>query len=132
MAAADGELHDHERVELEEFIETCEVTDGQRAQLVAVFDALIQTPPALDTLLRALIDRITDPALAQLLVDDLVRIAKVDDVVDPREEGLLRMVCGALEIDPVSLYDDHERAAGDASAADLARLVRDLLGLQTA
>jgi hypothetical protein len=42
------------------------------------------------------------------------------------------MVCGALAVDPVSLFDDHARSASDASAADLARLVRDMLGLEYA
>jgi hypothetical protein len=97
-----------------------------------MLDALVARPPALDELLRALVDRITDPALAQLLVDDLRRIARLDDHVDPREEAMLRMVCGALEIAPVSLYDEVDRAVSDASAADLARLVRDLLGLSAA
>jgi hypothetical protein len=41
-------------------------------------------------------------------------------------------VCGALEIDPVSLYDDHERAGADVGAAELAALVRRLLDLDRA
>jgi tellurite resistance protein len=132
MASADGEVHAKERGELEEFVAGIAVTPAQRAQLSDMLTALLVTPPPLDALLRSLVDRITNPQLAQLLIDDLMRIARVDSHVDPREEALLRMVCGALEVDPVSLFDDHVRSASDASAADLARLVRDMLGLELA
>lgn len=132
MAAADGEIHDSEISELAELVARCEVTDAQRQYLDQLLLALIATPPELEDLLRRLVDRIDDRALGQMLVDDLVVIAQSDDVIDPREEGMLRLVCGALELDPVSLYEPHERAAGDASAADLARLVRSLLDLDSA
>jgi len=132
MAAADDEIHDDEVSGLADLVASCDVTDAQRSYLEQLLLALVAAPPKLDDLLRQLIDRIEDPALAQLLVDDLVLIARSDDHVDPREEGMLRLVCGALELDPVSLYDTHERAHGDASAADLARLVRSLLDLDAA
>lgn len=132
MAAADDVIHDDEITGLSAIVANCDVTDEQRRYLEQLLLALVNEPPLLDDLLRRIVDRIDDPALAQLLVDDLVLIAQSDDHIDPREEGLLRLVCGALEIDPVSLYEPHERAAGDASAADLARLVRSLLDLDCA
>ena len=132
MAAADGAVHAEERRELESFVASLDVNVGQRAQLTSMLEALLVTPAPLDELLRSLVQRVSSPELAQLLIDDLVRIAGVDDRIDPREEALLRMVCGALEVDPVSLFDDQSRSASDASAADLARLVRDMLGLEYA
>jgi uncharacterized tellurite resistance protein B-like protein len=132
MVAADDEMNVDEVKGLTEFVAGCATTDTQHRYLDQLLLALVASPPKLDDLLRRLIDRIDDPALAQLLVDDLVAIARLDDHIDPREEGMLRLVCGALGIDPVSLYEPHERAAGDASAADLARLVRALLGLDAA
>lgn len=132
MAAADDVIHDDEISGLSELVAGCDVSDAQRRYLEQLLLALVSNPPKLDELLRRLVDRIDDPALAQLLVDDLVLIAQSDDHVDPREEGMLRLVCGALELDPVSLYEPHERAAGDVSAADLARLVRNLLDLEPA
>jgi tellurite resistance protein len=132
MASADDQIHEDEVSGLTEFVSRCTVSDPQRQYLHRLLVALVAEPPQLEVLLRKLVDRIEDPSLAQLLVDDLVEIAQVDGHVDPREEGLLRLVCGALEIDPVSLYEPHERAAGDASAADLARLVRSLLDLDAA
>jgi tellurite resistance protein len=132
MAAADDEIHEDEAAGLAGLVADCDVTDTQRRYLDQLLHALVADPPKLDELLRRLVDRIEDPSLARLLVDDLVAVARSDGRVDPREEGMLRLVCGALEIDPVSLYDTHERAAGDASAADLARLVRNLLDLDAA
>lgn len=132
MAAADDQIHDSEVSELAELVARCDVTDAQRRYLDQLLLALIAQPPQLEELLRRLVERIDDPALGQLLVDDLVIIAQSDEHIDPREEGMLRLVCGALELDPVSLYEPHERAASDASAADLARLVRSLLDLDEA
>lgn len=132
MAAADDEIHDEEVTGLADLVSDCDVTDAQRRYLDQLLLALIANPPKLDDLLRRLVDGIDDPSLSQLLVDDLVAIAQSDGRIDPREEGMLRLVCGALEIDPVSLYEPHERAAGDATAADLARLVRSLLDLDGA
>ncbi|MCB0880549.1 MAG: TerB family tellurite resistance protein [Thermoleophilia bacterium] len=132
MAAADDEIHDEEITGLAELVQQCDVTPPQRRYLDQLLLALVANPPKLEDLLRRLIETIEDPSLAQLLVDDLVAIAQSDGRIDPREEGMLRLVCGALEIDPVSLYEPHERAAGDASAADLARLVRSLLDLDMA
>jgi len=132
MAAADGEIHESEVEGLANIVATCDVADAQRRYLEQLLLVLIANPPELDSLLRALMDRMDRPELAQLLVDDLVVVAQMDDRIDPREEGLLRLVCGALEIDPVSLYEPHERASTDASSHELAELVRTLLELDTA
>lgn len=132
MAAADDRLHEDELARLDEFLAHCEVEPSQRAALRRLRGELVVQPPALDELLRRLVDGINSPQLAQLLVDDLVQIARSDGHVDAREEGLLRLVCGALEVDPVSLYDDHERAGADVGAAELAALVRRLLDLDRA
>lgn len=132
MAAADDEIHEDEVTELAELVSRCDVTAHQRRYLDQLLVALVASPPPLEELLRRLVERIDDPALGRLLVDDLVTIAQVDGHIDPREEGMLRLVCGALQIDPVSLYEPHERAGGDASAQELARLVRTLLDLDAA
>lgn len=132
MAAADGEIHDSEVTGLADFVSRCDVGEAQRRYLDQLLLALIASPPQLEDLLRSLVDRIDQPELGQMLVDDLVVIAQSDERIDPREEGMLRLVCGALELEPVSLYEPHERAGGDASAAELAQLVRSLLDLDAA
>lgn len=132
MAAADDEIHDDEVTELAELVSRCDVTAHQRRYLDQLLVALVASPPQLDELLRRLVERMDGTALAHELVDDLVAIAQVDGRIDPREEAMLRLVCGALEVDPVSLYEPHERAGGDASAQDLAGLVRSLLDLDAA
>lgn len=132
MAAADDELHEDEIAGLTAFVSSMPVSDAQRRYLGQLLGVLLKEPPKLDDLLRSLVERMDRPDLANLLIDDLVVIAQSDDRIDPREEGLMRLVCGALEIPPVSLYEPHERAAGDASATELARLVRNLLGLDEA
>lgn len=129
MAAADDTIHDREIVELSDLVAASAVSHAQRRFLEQLLLALIANPPQLDDLLRRLVDRIDDRSLARELVDDLVVIARSDGHVDPREEGMLRLVCGALELDPVSLYDTHERAASDVHATELAQLVRSLLDL---
>lgn len=132
MAAADGEIHDTEVTGLAELVQRCDVSDAQRRYLQQLLLALTASPPQLESLLRSLVEHIDSPSLARELVDDLVVIAQMDDRIDPREEGMLRLVCGALELDPVSLYEPHERTGGDASAAELAVLVRRLLDLDAA
>ncbi len=134
MAAADDEIHDDEVTGLADLVDSCDVTPVQRRYLDQLLLALVANPPRLDDLLRRLVDGLHDhvPELAQLLVDDLVAIAHVDGRVDPREEGMLRLVCGALEVEPVSLYEPHERAGADASASELAELVSSLLSLDLA
>lgn len=132
MAAADDEIHHDEVTELAELVSRCPVTAHQRRYLDQLLVALVGSPPPLDELLRRLVERIDDPSLARMLVDDLVAIAQVDGRIDPREEGMLRLVCGALGLDPVSLHGPHERAGGDATASELAALVRSLLDLDAA
>lgn len=132
MAAADGEIHDSEVTELAEFVSRCAVTDAQRKFLEQLLLALIANPPKLEELLRAIVERMDTPGLAQELLEDLVAVAQVDDRIDPREEGMLRLVCGALRIDPISLHEPQERAGGNESAEDLARLVRNLLEFDAA
>lgn len=129
MSAADERLHDAEIAELHRFVRTANVSGPERALLSGLLDRLLGAPPSLDAILRSLVERIGDTDLAQLLVGDLVHYARVDDEIDPREEGLLRLVCGALHVEPVSLYGDGERARGDATADELAALVRALLDL---
>jgi len=132
MAAADGQIEDSELSELRSFAERCNVAGSQRALLTGILNRLLSHPPALDTLLRAIVERIDRPDLARMLVDDLVTIANSDGHIDPREEGVLRLVCGALEIDPVTLYDPPSRSGADVTAAELAALVRNLLDLDAA
>jgi uncharacterized tellurite resistance protein B-like protein len=132
MAAADDEFHDAEVGGLSDLVVACDVTPAQRRYLDQLLLALVASPPRLDDLLRRLVDRIEDPTLARTLVDDLVVIAQSDGRVDPREEGMLRLVCGALGMDPVSLYEPHERSGADAGRAELAHLVRRLLELDEA
>ncbi|MCW2924908.1 MAG: hypothetical protein JWM98_2312 [Thermoleophilia bacterium] len=132
MAAADGHVHYSELAELHAFVEGCDLDAPERVLLAGMLDRLLDEPPALDVLLRAIIERIDRPELAGLLIADLVAIANVDGEVDPREEGLLRLVCGALEVDPVTLYDPPRRSGADVTAAELASLVRTLLDLDPA
>jgi hypothetical protein len=125
-------LDDRESAELRTFVAQAPVSDAQRTYLEQLLVVLTDNPPPLDQLLRSLVERMDSADLADVLLDDLVAMANVDGVIDPREEGLLRLVCGALQIDPVSLYEPHERAGSDASAAELAQLVRGLLQLDGA
>lgn len=132
MAAADGELHEAEVAELHSFVAGSGIGDAERAFLDAMLARLLRTPPALDVLLRSLVDRIDRPELGRMLIDDLVAIANVDGHIDPREEGLLRLVCGALEVDPVTLYDPPLKAGAEVTASELSALVRRLLDLDAA
>lgn len=130
MAAADDQLHPDEIQTLDEFINQAKLNDLERTFLNNQLTSLLAEPPNLEDLLRRLVYELANSPLAQRLVDDLITVAKSDGSVDPREEGMLRLVCGALEIEPNSLYEESDRAAHDASAKDLAQLVRGLLNLQ--
>ena len=132
MAAADGQIDEHERSRLAAFVEECGTNDIHRESLRLMLALLFTHPPQLDVLLRGLVDRIEDPALASMLVADLTTTAEADGVIDPREEGFIRLVCGALDVDPVSLYAEEDRAASDVSREELVRVVRGLLQLDVA
>jgi tellurite resistance protein len=132
MAAADDHLHSNELAAIHELVNHCHVTAQDRSRLRKMTQRLLAQPPDLDSLLRSIIEHADKPGLAQLLIDDVIAVAHIDDMVDPREEGLLRLVCGALGVDPASLYAPEQRAAADVSAEELAQLVRDLLQLDTA
>lgn len=132
MAAADGLIDEQERGRLAAFVEECGTNDLHRESLRHMLARLFAQPPALDVLLRGLVDRIQDPALASMLVADLRITAAADGVIDPREEGFIRLVCGALDVDPVSLYAEEHRAAADVTREELARVVRGLLQLDAA
>lgn len=129
MAGADGHIDERERARLAAFVEECGISDAHREALRHMLAMLFEQPPALDVLLRGLVDRVDDPVMAQLLVSDLIKTADADGVIDPREEGFIRLVCGALDIDPVSLYAPEAQAAADVSREELVRMVRSLLQL---
>jgi uncharacterized membrane protein YebE (DUF533 family) len=132
MAASDGHIDENERAQLASFVEDCGVSDEHRSSLRQMLARLYETPPALDTLLRGLVDRFEGSDYAHVLVADLISIASADGVIDPREEGFIRLVCGALNIDPISLYGSSEQAASDVSREELASMVRGLLGMEAA
>ena len=132
MAAADGHVHEDEIERMHDLVACGSDEPLARARLESIRQGVVATPPDLQTLLRSIVDRMDRPELARVLIDDLVMMANSDGHIDPREEGLLRLVCGALEIDPVTLYDPPDQAAAQVSAAELASLVRSLLDLDAA
>lgn len=122
-------MHEDEVEQLHTFISQSGLDERQQEQLTSMLAGLLEQPPGLEPLLRSIVSRVDRPDLAGLLIADLVAIANADGHIDAREEGLLRLVCGALEIDPVTLYDPPRQSAADVSREELAALVRSLLEL---
>ena len=128
IGAADGRLDGDERRAITGLVDSWELTPADLESLRRRLRRLLREPPALESLLRRIVLRASGD-LGEVIVGDLYDIAHADGEVDPREENMLRMVCGALRIEPRSLHDPERRARPDVSAEELAEVVRGILGL---
>lgn len=123
MAASDGRV---QPVEIDPIAATLDepgldVEEAERlAQLLRM---LLEAPP----LLADVIDRIAvytpGRAVAEAFVRELVQLAQADDRLDKREEELLRIVCGALGLEPSSVRGGRGRPLDAAERAQLAELL---------
>ncbi|MCW2959845.1 MAG: Tellurite resistance protein TerB [Thermoleophilia bacterium] len=127
MAAADEELRSVEVETLASFIDRSTLRDAELERLEELLRMLVAAPPPLEQLLEQLMQSRHRPKVAAQLVADLASVAHADDFVDPREETLLRLVCGALGVAPATLYQGTARAASDAETEQLRALVHSLV-----
>lgn len=70
---------------------------------------LVEAPPSVEDVIRRIAGRRPKRAVAEALVKELVHLAHDDGVVDETEEELLRLVCGALGVRPISMRRKYAR-----------------------
>ena len=103
MAAVDDQLRSIEVEEVGAFVDRASLPPADRARLELLVRTSIDAPPQLELLLEGLSSLARRPALAQLLVSDLARVAASDDHAHPRESDLLDLVCETLQLEPVTI-----------------------------
>jgi len=127
MAAADDQLRAVEVEELAKFVEVVQVTPEERVRLQELLRMLVDAPPDVHELLATLIALEEGAAVAEILVNEISSIARVDDYIDHREEALLRLVCGAFGLPPRTLYTGVTRVPTADETAQLRDLVHTLV-----
>ncbi|MCW2926797.1 MAG: Tellurite resistance protein TerB [Thermoleophilia bacterium] len=103
MASVDGRVVRSELEAVDRVVERAPLPADQRRALQDLVLRLVSRTPPLEDLLEPLTVFRDEPTLARALVTDLVRVAAVDLVADPREQALLQRVCDFLGVDPITI-----------------------------
>ncbi len=109
MAAADGKVQLGEMDLLVDAIPGPPVDDDLRVRLRSLLKMLLEAPPTLEEVVTKIAAHCPKRAVAEQLVRELVRVAGNDGSIDEREEDLLRMVCAAMGLKPVTMRRHHSR-----------------------
>jgi hypothetical protein len=67
---------------------------------------MLDSPPAIEQVIERIAEQSPSRAVAEALVRELVYMGRLDDVIDEREEAMLRLVCGAFGLKPITLHRD--------------------------
>ncbi len=103
MATADAS------VRLGEFEFLHDAVDGRgfdaehQQRLDQLLRLLLETPPTVEDVVRRIAGRRPRRVVAEALVKELVHLAHDDGDIHVLEEELLRLVCGALGVKPISM-----------------------------
>lgn len=116
MAAVDEQVRHVEVEEVLSFIDRPSLVHADQERLEQLTKAAITNPPELAPLLEQLSIVASKPAVARLVVDDLVKVAASDSRTDPREVELLETVCEALRIE-LPAIPTHEPAPSSSDSS---------------
>ena len=127
MAAADGRVQLGEMDLLADAVPGPPLDDESRRRLHQLLKMLIEAPPSLEDVVHKIREHAPRRAVAQQLVRELVKIAGSDGSIDDHEEELLRMVCGAMGIPPITMrrHATRERPLTPGEQQRLDALLRD-------
>jgi uncharacterized membrane protein YebE (DUF533 family) len=127
MAASDGKVQTIEVDRVAQTIDDAALDEENTHRLEQLLRMLLNAPPSLEQLVERITEQAPKRQVAETLVRELVHVAKADDHLDDSEEALLRLVCGALRLEPSTLsggrgpsLDARERAQLDALLAAVA------------
>jgi hypothetical protein len=103
MAAVDDRIQVSEIDVLAESIPGPPMSSDDQDRLQRLLRLLLEAPPRLEDVVRRIARYAPKRAVAEQLARELVHIAGSDGAIDDREEELLRMICGAMNIMPLSM-----------------------------
>lgn len=104
MADADAALRTAELERVARSIDDSDLHTADIERLEQLLRMLLDAPPDLDAAVARIVEGAPSGPVAEALVRELVEVARVDGHVDLREERLLRLLCGALGLEPATLY----------------------------
>lgn len=131
MAMADGRL---QAIEYDRLVAIADriSSNATRERVNELLKLLLQAPPTEEDALRALLIAPGYKGLTRSLVEDIQSVARADDVVDPREERLLRLLSAVGGGVPLTLHptaaeplDPADRALVNRIAAEIEREERE-------
>lgn len=121
MAASDGGVQPVEIDAVARVIDDSSFDEATSERLEQLLRILLEAPPHIEQVVGRIVEQAPNARVAEQLVQELVQLASVDDRLDEREEALLRLLCGAMQLEPSSLHrgrraplDARERAELDA------------------
>jgi hypothetical protein len=127
MAAVDERVQMSEIDVLVESIPAGPLSELDQQRLRGLLRMLMEAPPRLEDIIEHIVVHSPRRAVSEQLAKELVYLASVDGHVDDREEELLRLVCGALRIRPLTMrrHLSRERPLTPREQARLDGLLRD-------
>lgn len=127
MAAVDDKVQMSEMQLLADAVPGPPLPEDLRSRLHSLLRILIDSPPAIEDVVGKIAAHGPKRAVAEQLARELVKVAGVDGHVDDREEELLRMVCAAMGIKPLTMrrHFSRERPLTPREQARLDQLLAD-------
>ncbi len=109
MAAIDDRVCMGEVDFLHEAIDGRGVDREHQQRLDQLLRLLLDAPPSIEEVVKRIAGRRPRRVVAEALVQELVHLAHDDGQVHVLEEELLRLVCGALGVTPISMRRRYAR-----------------------
>lgn len=103
MAAVDDRMQMSEVELLADSVPGPPMTPEDQARLQRLLRVLLDAPPRLEDVIGRIAEHAPRRAVADQLARELVHLAGIDGTIDDREEELLRMICGAMKIEPLTM-----------------------------
>jgi hypothetical protein len=106
MAASDGKVLPVEVDKIARVIDEARVGAESTERLEQLLRMLLASPPTIEQVVERIAEQSPRRAVAEAFVRELVYVGRLDDVIDDREEEMLRLVCGAFKLQPSTLHRD--------------------------
>ncbi len=109
MAAVDDSVRMGEVEFLHEAIDGRGIDREHQQRLDQLLRLMLEAPPSIEDVVRRIAGRRPRRVVAEALVKELVHLAHDDGEVHVLEEEMLRLVCGALDVQPISMRRTYAR-----------------------
>jgi uncharacterized membrane protein YebE (DUF533 family) len=130
MAASDGKVLPVEIDKIARVIDESRVDAESTERLEQLLRMLLNSPPTIEEVVERIADQSPKRKVAEAFVRELIYLGRLDDVIDEREEEMLRLVCGAFQLQPSTLHRDQR--VQPLSARERAQLDELLAAVQAA